>query len=138
MNHLHTFKLLHVGTALVFLIALAGCATTHRVQDAEFLGERSVDYRSDRDIIRVGERNGSYRAIVLRVERNDVDLRGITIHFENGSTQSIRFRRALRQGSETRRIDLDGGRRIIDRVELLYDTRGRRGPRGLLGLFGIR
>lgn len=132
-------KRYHSVYALALVAILSGCASTpHHIDNAVFLGERTVERQADRDVIRVSDRVGSFRSIQFAVRRNDVNIRSMRIFFENGSNQQIRFRRAFRAGSTSRLIDLDGGKRRIDRVEFIYDTRDRWDGRAVVSLYGVK
>lgn len=132
-------RLYHSAYALALVAILSGCATApHYIDNAVFLGERTVDRQTDRDAIRVANRVGAFRSIQFAVRRNDVNIRSMRIYFENGSHQQIRFRRPFRAGTKSRPIDLDGGKRRIDRVEFVYDTRNRYGGRGVVALYGLK
>jgi hypothetical protein len=85
----------------------------------------------DRDVIRVGRREGRFKAIRLHASGNDVRIEDLKVVYANGRPDDIRVRRELREGDETRPLDLKGRDRAIDRIELTTkrDFKGRgRGP----------
>ncbi len=55
------------------------------------LGEQSVGFNVDRDIIRVGRREGKFEAIKLRVLNNDIQLISARVVFSNGETEGLCF-----------------------------------------------
>jgi hypothetical protein len=85
-----------------------------------FLGSRRVDGHRDHDVVRVGMRDGKFRAVQLRVTGGAVDFHRVVVHFGNGSSEEIAFRERIPDGGRTRPIDLPGDRRIIRSVELWY------------------
>jgi hypothetical protein len=105
--------------------------------DWELLGEQKVDRRGDRDTIRVGRREGRFEKIALEVLDNDVEIRDLKVFFRRGPPQDVSVRERLREGSRTRAIDLRGGDRIIERIELDYRTRGR-GERATVRVYGLQ
>lgn len=46
------------------------------------------------------------------------------IHFDNGAIQNVEMRNRFGQGSESRVIDMNGGRRQLSKIEFWYETKG--------------
>jgi hypothetical protein len=104
----------------------------------DLLGEKSVGFSVDRDVIRVGRREGRFSKLALEVKQNDVEILDLTVFFERGPPQSLRVRQVIRAGERTRPIDFVGGDRAIDRIELTYRSRpGFRGQANV-AVFGLR
>jgi len=106
-------------------------------EDWELLGEKKVDRRVDRDTIKVGRKEGRFEKIALEVKDNDVEILDIKVFFHRGPPQDVRVRERIREGKRTRPIDLIGDDRIIDRIELVYRTRGR-GERATVAVYGLK
>lgn len=106
--------------------------------DWELLGDKSVDFRVDRDVIRVGRREGRFEKIALEVTDNDVEIRDLTVFFRHGRPQDVRVRSLIRAGGRTRPIDLRGGDRVIERIELIYRTRGPGRGRAKVAVYGLQ
>jgi hypothetical protein len=101
------------------------------------LGEAHVDGQNDHDNIRVGMRDGRFRAIQLRVSGGTIDFQRVVVHFGNGSQEELVFRERIPSGGRTRPLDLPGERRVIESVEMWYSKENwRRKPR--VDLYGIR
>jgi hypothetical protein len=101
------------------------------------LGNAHVDGHNDHDNIRVGMRDGRFRAIQLRVSGGAIDFQRVVVHFGNGSQEELIFRERIPSGGRTRPMDLPGERRVIESVELWYSKENwRRKPR--VDLYGIR
>lgn len=84
------------------------------------LGEQTVYGRNDRDIVRVGRREGSFSKLMLVVEDSDLVLHDVIVTYDNGRKHSPRVSHEFREGSRTRPIDLRGEARGIKEVELRY------------------
>ncbi len=84
------------------------------------LGCQSVGLLGDRDVIRVGRREGRFKALKLRVSGNDVNIIDLKVVYAHGAPDDIQVRSEIRQGSETRPLDLRGRERSIDRIEMIY------------------
>ncbi len=82
------------------------------------LGERWVNGRIDRDMIPV-QRRERYSRIRIVVEHSALELQDIVIHFGNGEVYSPGTRLIFGEGAASREIDLPGGLRHIERIELV-------------------
>jgi hypothetical protein len=84
------------------------------------LGCQSVGFFGDRDVITVGRREGRFKAIKLNVSGNSVYMRDLKVVYANGDPDDLQVRSEIREGGETRPLDLKGFGRSIDRVEMVY------------------
>lgn len=84
------------------------------------LGCQRVAFLEDNDVIRVGRKEGAFRALKLTVADAKLRLDRMRVVFGNGKSQSFEVRSVIPEGAETRPLDLDGRRRAIDRIELKY------------------
>ena len=130
----------HSITLLVSLLTLiaAGAAGTALADQRVLLGERHVSDRSERDTIRVGADRGPFRGVQVRIFGSPVEFKRVVIHFENGGEQVFETNRILRRGGVSRVIDLEGGKRFIEKVVFHYEARSRGWKGAELRLFGIR
>lgn len=86
----------------------------------EPLGCQTVGFLVDRDVIKVGRREGRFKAIRLEVSGNDVFVNDLKVIYGNGQPDDIRVRSEIRQGGMTGPLDLRGHDRFIDRIEMIY------------------
>jgi hypothetical protein len=92
-------------------------------RDWEELGCQRVSlFGVDRDSIRVGRREGRFKAIRLLVRGADINILDLKVVYGNGQPDHIPVRSVIRQGDRTRPLDLKGWERSIDRVDLTYLT----------------
>jgi hypothetical protein len=77
----------------------------------------------DRDTIRVGRREGRFKAIRLHVRGADVEIMDLKVIYAGGEPDDIRVQRFLRAGERTQPLDLRGWERAIRQVDLVYRTR---------------
>ena len=122
---------------LITMLAL-GCASSADAQIRAFLGERVVSDRAEYDTIWVTDERGPFHAIQLRALKAPVEVKRLTVYFENGSKQRFERNVLLRPGDFSPRIDLAGGNRYIRKVVFYYETRSPGHERALVRLFGIR
>jgi hypothetical protein len=76
----------------------------------------------DRDTIRVGRREGRFKAIRLHVRGADVEVLNLRVIYGNGEPDDIPVKHFVRAGERTRPLDLKGWERVIDRIDMAYKT----------------
>lgn len=86
----------------------------------EELGCQSVGLLGGRDTIKVGRREGRFKSIKLNVSGNAVHIMDLKVVYASGQPDDIQVRSEIREGGETRPLDLKGRERAIDRVDLIY------------------
>lgn len=79
-------------------------------------------FGTDRDSVRVGRREGRFKAIRLHVRGADVEMRDLKVIYANGEPDDIQVRNVIRQGDRTRPLDLRGFERSIQQVDMTYRT----------------
>lgn len=113
------------------MLVLAATLLAHpalaRDPDWQLLGEQTVGFLVDRDIINVNQsddwhRNRAFKALHFQVERNDVHFETIRLIYVNGYAETINVDRLVRAGEEVP-IDLRGERSFISRIEMSYRSR---------------
>ena len=109
-------------TALITPDAMA--QRRDRGQDWVQLGCQQVSFRGrDHDTIRVGRRDGRFRAIRLAARGNDIEMRRLTVVYGNGNPDQLDVQRVIRGGSKTEALDLKGRERAIERIDMVYRQR---------------
>jgi hypothetical protein len=91
---------------------------------AVFLGERSVDFRADHDVIQVGRYDGFFRSLVFEVERNNIEIFNIVVTYGDGQRERLDTRLVFDAGMRSRAIRFEGGRRKIRSVAFEFRTVG--------------
>lgn len=129
--------------AVAGIVAVVGCRAGAERADGsvragwDLLGEKTVNFAVDHDVVPVTVLRGTYRQIQLYVENNDVHFRDLKVHFANGDVSDVSVRTLIPAGGRTRVIDLPGASRIINRISLWYDTAGRpRDGRAVVKVYG--
>lgn len=119
--------------AILAAIALTACSASqpvthpHPLRDWELLGSRRVEFRAERDVIKVSAREGVFTAIKFEVRGGNLDMYNIRVVFGNGDVFSPETRVEFREGSWSRTIDLPGNTRVIRRIEFHYRSELKRG-----------
>ncbi|MBI1385197.1 MAG: hypothetical protein GC150_09825, partial [Rhizobiales bacterium] len=125
-----------LAVTLVVALLQAQAALAQRAGDWVELGRQPVGIGLDKDVIQLDRADGRFDGLKLRVENGNVLLLGINVVFGNGDRQDIPVTGLMRSGQETTTLDLDGGRRFIDRIELQYGTLGLGGRRPVVIVMG--
>lgn len=89
-----------------------------------FLGDKSVRFSVDRDVLHFSNWGDNVRQLKLKVTDGPLKMYSMTVHFDNGGTQNVELRNTFSQGSWSRVIDLDGGLRRLEKIEFVYETAG--------------
>ncbi|MEQ1753134.1 MAG: hypothetical protein ABL973_03275 [Micropepsaceae bacterium] len=101
----------------------------------DFIGAREVQHATDHDrIFAAGHRQ--YSQVKVCVYNRAIRLYDLDVVFRNGGHQDVSTRNVLRPGDCTRAIDLNGYRRDIRFLSMVYETTGRNfGPRAFVKVF---
>jgi hypothetical protein len=103
------------------------------------LGERSVDFKADHDVIGVGAYNGTFRSLSFVVEKNDIELFNLVIVYGNGEREKFATRLIFREGTRSRILDLHGGKRVIRSIQFTYRTVGNWAEgKARVAVYGVR
>ncbi|HRD76330.1 MAG TPA: hypothetical protein PK264_10365 [Hyphomicrobiaceae bacterium] len=103
----------------------------------EVIGTARAGHIVDHDTIDVGRSRGRFRALMLRSLDRDIQVYSVRVTFANGETQDLAYAGLLRAGSNSGVIDMSGHRRGIERVDLVYRTRGLLRSRANVELLGL-
>lgn len=106
----------------------------------QLLGGKTVNFRGDRDIIRLTRDEGWYRTrsfdkLHFVVSDGHVLLEDIRIVYINGYTETIGVGRGLRAGTDMA-VDLRGERSYLRQIELRYRLQPGGAPRGQVKVYG--
>jgi len=106
----------------------------------ELLGTQKIGFAVDRDVLRVGRKEGRFRRIALRALDNDIEVLDMKVHYGGraGPPDDIQVRRVLRAGQRSEPIDLRGNEpRVIDRIEFVYRARPNFRGAATLEIYGV-
>lgn len=99
---------------------------------------RTVTFRPDRDIVRIGPAAGKFRALQFVVTRNDLLIDDIKVVYGNGAIDDIKIRRKIRAGKRTRILDLRGPARFIREIRFIYRTEPPLEQTARIAIYGLR
>ena len=102
------------------MVACLGLAPAAAQAGWEQLGCRKVGFLVDKDVIHVGRSEGKFRSIRLLVSGNKVHMMDLKVIYANGAPDDIPVREEIRDGGQTKALDLRGERRAIRDIEMVY------------------
>ena len=106
-------------------ILLSSCMSGPAVpKDAVVLGERTVAFKADHDVIQVGAYEGFFRSLFFVVEKNDIQIFNLVVTYGNGEREKLDTRLNFTADSRSRSITFDGGKRRIRTIAFTYKTVG--------------
>jgi hypothetical protein len=110
--------------------------STETKAEWKFIGDKNVRFGVDHDVIHCGVVNDNFRQIKLKVTDGPLKVYDMKIYFDNGDVQDVSIRNQIRQGGESRLIDLDGGLRSLKKIEFTYETKGFGRGRSRVAVWG--
>lgn len=103
------------------------------------IGRTHAAHTIDHDTIHVQGPFDNFRRIKFRVTDAPLNLHRLVVTYDNGAPDRIEVRQNIRQGGESRAIDLRGvGKRSIRKIEFWYDTKGLLRGRADVTVFGMK
>ena len=108
---------------LSVVLLVIGIATVHAnpyppSENWDFLGTKNIGHHYDKDVIHVRSSRALYSSIEVRTDRPNVNLHKCVIYFSDGGKQKVNLKKD-RRGGEAHYIDLNGGARAIDKIEII-------------------
>jgi hypothetical protein len=118
-----------VIAALLLAVAAVSPAAAQRGGGSEWelLGEQTVSFGRDRDVVEINRsedyfRDRRYRQLRFVVTGSDVLMRSITLNYLNGYSEQLSVDRLLRVGEQVP-IDLRGERSFLRQIVMDYSAR---------------
>jgi hypothetical protein len=103
------------------------------------IGQLEAGFKADHDELIVKGPFDDFRKIKFAVTGADLNLQRLLITYENGVPDEIPVRQSIREGGESRQIDLKGaGKRRIRKIAFWYDTKGILKGRAKVTVFGMK
>ena len=123
-------------------LALLQPAHAQRERDRgwELLGEKTVGFKVDRDVINIGQsedwfRDRSYRSLRFQAERSDIYMMAVRLVYINGFVEDLRINRPIRSGNQIV-VDLPGERSYLRQIEMTYRSRPSFGGQAIVKVYG--
>ena len=103
------------------------------------IGQTHAGHAADHDTIIVRGPYDNFRRLKFKVTDAPLNLHTLVVTYDNGAPDRIEVRENIRQGGESRTIDLRGvGKRSIRKVDFWYDAQGLVRGKADVTLFGMK
>ena len=124
--------------ALVFSLLIGSSFTSSDAiySDWEKLGSKKISYKLDKDVIHVGANDGTFKKLKIKVTGGSINMHKMVVEYGNGTFDNIPLKHTFKKGSDSRVIDLEGGKRIIKDITFLYDTKNMSKKKAMIHIFG--
>lgn len=134
------WKMLRVGGLVALCLMLLALPAQAQKSDLVLLGEKSVGFLADRDVIEIGKsedwfRDRAFTQLHFAAERNDLHLLALKIVYLNGHAEEIRVDKTIRAGRQLA-VDLRGSRSYLRRVEMVYRSRPSFRGQAIIKVYG--
>lgn len=107
--------------------------------DWRLIGTLTANLVADHDSIIVKGPFDDFRRVKLQVTGADLEIHHLVISYDRGPAEELEVREFIRQGGETRAIDLRGvGRRSVRRIDVWYKTKGILRGKATLVILGMK
>jgi hypothetical protein len=107
--------------------------------DWRLIGTLTANFVADHDSITVKGPFDDFRRVKLRVTGADLEIHHLVITYDRGASEELEVREFIRQGGETRAIDLRGiGRRSVRRIDVWHKTKGILKGKATLVILGMK
>ena len=107
---------------ILLMFGLSFNMSAQQIGRWEKLGERSVKFRTERDVIKCSHK-GTFSKLKIRVNEAPVEFNKVLVRYGNGSTQELYIRQTILAGGYTRVLDLRGNKRVIKEIVFYYKTK---------------
>jgi hypothetical protein len=124
-------KKINMKKALFVLAAAIISITSLKAQKVEVvtnnkpgwhkIGETTVDFKSDRDVVKIWGAD-AFKSIRLKAVDAPVHIENLEVVYQDGEPEQIPVRFDFKAGSESRNIDLKGYKRRLKEINMVYKT----------------
>lgn len=121
---------------LTLLVGSSFTSLESPIGNWEKLGSKKVSFKLDRDVLHVGAREGGYTKLKVVVTGGNVNMHKMVVEYANGTKDNIALKHNFSRGSDTRVIDLQGGKRLIKDITFWYDTKNASNKRAKVHVYG--
>ncbi|HYK46939.1 MAG TPA: hypothetical protein VEV83_17300 [Parafilimonas sp.] len=134
-------KTLFILAALCVTLSSVHAQTTATTGDKsgwKKIGELHVDFKADKDVMKVaGEEH--YKALKIKAVDAGVHIESMQVVYANGTPDDVPIRYDFKRGEESRQIDLAGKDRNIKEISFVYRSLSNsRDEKAHIQIFGLQ
>jgi hypothetical protein len=101
------------------------------------IGQTHVGHSAEHDAINVVGKHDNFRRIKFKVTGAPLNIQRMVVTYDSGSPERIDVRQDIKDGGESRAIDLKGGKRSVRTIEFWYDAKGFLTGKADVTVFGM-
>lgn len=87
------------------------------------LGQQTVGFIKDRDVVRISRNEGWLKAIRVAARNNDVQVSNVRVTYQNGFAEDFKTDQILKAGAPPYEVDLRGERSFLKEIEFTYRSK---------------
>jgi len=125
-----------LGTTLFTGLCVVASAGVAGAADWQQLGQQYVDYRTSPVVIQVRPDAPPVSQVKLQVKDSAIAITGVKVVLAGGESFDVTLNAWVAAGRETRVIDVPGGPKAVQKVELSYRSGSSDSKLALLKLVG--
>jgi hypothetical protein len=111
-------------------------AAAARAEEWQRMGQAYVDFRSNPVVVSVSTDAGAVSKIKVQVKESALEVRDVKVFLAGGESFDVTVDTYIGAGKETRPIDVPGGPKAIEKVEVKYRGGSSGEPMPLLRVLG--
>ena len=120
-------------------LSMSACMTVAPPLNSVLLGERTVDFKTDHDVITVATDEGSFNSLFFIVNKSDIEVFDLLVVYRNGDKEKFETRLVFKEGARSLPMELKGGQRRIESIQFTYKTVGTwQGGKAHMSVYGVR
>ncbi|MBP6185978.1 MAG: hypothetical protein WBB36_00015 [Chitinophagales bacterium] len=100
------------------------------------IGTVTAGNKADHDVLTLSNQHDDFRQLKIKVTNSAVNIQRMVVIYDSGEPDNIDVREELKDGGETRPLDLKGGKRSLRKIEFWYDSKGFMNGKANLTVFG--
>lgn len=104
--------------------------------DWRLIGTVTADNKADHDVISFTAKKDDFHALKFKVTNSAVNIDRMVVTYDNGEPDRIEVREEIKEGGESRVLDLKGGKRSLRKIEFWYDSKGFMNGKANVTVFG--
>jgi hypothetical protein len=108
---------------IAFTLMFASLGAGQALAKEQLLGTLAVQPKLQRDVLRVGAREGQYKSIRMVVRQGTIEVYDLQVVYGSGAPDNIAVRQTFKPGSSSRVIDLKGKTRAIKHINVIYKSK---------------
>lgn len=113
-----------------------GNKNNNNLGDWRLIGTVTASNKADHDVISFNAKKDDFHALKFKVTNSAVNIDRMVVTYDNGEPDRIDVKQEIKEGGESRVLDLKGGKRSLRKIEFWYDSKGFMNGKADVTVFG--